>query len=125
MLKDPELYDLVSSNAVAQVQAAAPPVGAVTAHLAKPLLVFFCSSHFVPQFQFHFIYLYSAYNNKILSRCFTVSESQSLNLQVSIVARVNSLLTGRNPGPGLQGGTILLWVGRVKEEKERETGQRE
>ena len=27
-------------------------------------------------------------------------------------------------GPGLQGGTILLRVGRVKDKNERETGQR-
>ena len=41
-------------------------------------------------------YLYSASYNNIVSRCFTESDTQSQNPQVSTVARKNSHLTGRN-----------------------------
>ena len=41
------------------------------------------------------VYLCSAFYN-IVSRCFTESETQSRNPQVSTVARESSLLTGRN-----------------------------
>ena len=72
-------------------------------------------------------YWYIAFYNKIVSRCFTESETQSQNPQVSTVAGKNSLLTVRSleQEPGLQRGTFLLRVGRVKDKNERETGQRE
>ena len=65
-------------------------------------------------------YLYSAFYNKIVPRSFTESETQSVNPQVSTVAKKNSLLTGRN----------LEQDPAYKEEpckykNERETGQRE
>ena len=42
------------------------------------------------------VYLNSAFYNTIVSRCFTESETQRQNPQVSTVARKNSILTGRN-----------------------------
>ena len=42
------------------------------------------------------VYLYSAFYNEIVSRCFTKSETQSLDPQVSTAAMRKSLLTGRN-----------------------------
>ena len=46
--------------------------------------------------KFNSVYFYRAFYNKIVSRCFTESETQSQNPQVSRVAKKNSLLTGRN-----------------------------
>ena len=49
------------------------------------------------QFSFPSVYLfYSAFYNTNVGRCFTESETQSLNPQGSAVARKNSFLTGRN-----------------------------
>ena len=78
--------------------------------------------------QFYFIYLHSAFYNKIVSRCFTESEPQSLNPQVRKHSGKEKLNVNRKKpwaGPGLQGGTSLLRVSRVKDRNERETGQRE
>ena len=71
--------------------------------------------------------LYSAFYNKIVSRCFTESDTQSRNPQVSTGGKEKLPFNRKKPwaGPDLQGGTFLLRVCRVKEEKERETGQRE
>ena len=52
-------------------------------------------SAFLVQHSIQF-YLYSTFYNKIVSRCFTESKTQSQNPQVGTVARKNSLLTGRN-----------------------------
>ena len=46
--------------------------------------------------RFNSVYLYSAFYNKTVCRCFTEAETQSQNPQGSTVARKNSLLTGRN-----------------------------
>ena len=51
---------------------------------------------FVKKFNSIQFYFYSAFYNKIVSKCFTEWETQSQNPQVSTVARENSLLTGRN-----------------------------
>ena len=55
----------------------------------------FFTSNNLNSIQFSFICIASFYN-KIVSRCFTESETQSQNPQVSTVAGKNSLLTGRN-----------------------------
>ena len=47
-------------------------------------------------FLFYVFYLYSAFYNTTVSRCFTEAETQSQNLQVSTVARKKSFLTVRN-----------------------------
>ena len=53
----------------------------------------------------------------MLSRCFTELDTQSLNPQVSTVARKNSLLTGRNleQDPAYREEPFMLRVGRVKD----------
>ena len=51
--------------------------------------------------QFSFIF-YSTFYKKIVFRGFIESETQSLNPQVSTLARKNSLLTGRNPEKSMQ-----------------------
>ena len=79
--------------------------------------------HYLNSIQINSVYLYSAFYNTIVSRCFTKEETQSLNHQ----ARKNSILTGRNleQDPGLQGETFLLRVCRVKDKNERERQDRE
>ena len=50
----------------------------------------------MPGLGFYLFICIAPFHNKIVSRCFTESETQNQNPQVSTVARKNSLLTGRN-----------------------------
>ena len=78
------------------------------------------------QIQFNSIQfnLYSAFYNKIVSRCFTESETQSQNPQFSTVARKKLPFNRKKPraGPSLQGGTFILRVGQVKDGKKIRDG---
>ena len=75
--------------------------------------------------QFSFICM-APFTTKLSLGCFTMAETQSQNPQVSTVAGKTLPFNRKKPraGPGSQGGTFLLRVGRVKDENERDRTER-